>query len=130
VDTVSPIKRSWVMSRVKSQGSGAEKKVISALRKNCKKFATHVKSLPGCPDVAFREEKLAIFVNGCFWHWHGCGRSRMPASNRLYWSKKIAGNVSRDKRNRRELHCLGWRYLTIWECNIETGLRRCFRALP
>ncbi len=67
----------------------------------------------GCPDFLFRRERLAIFVDGCFWHgcpWH----YRMPQANREYWQRKIATNSDRDRRTNRLLRNQGWRVLRIW----------------
>src|SRR5438477_8834803 len=69
--------------------------------------------LPGRPDFVFRAERLAIFVDGCFWH--GCAKHcRRPASNAEYWRKKIAGNMARDRATARLLKKSGWRVLRIW----------------
>jgi len=62
---------------------------------------------------------LVIFVNGCFWHWHGCRRSRLPSDNRAYWREKIGRNVSRDNSNYIALQNLGWRVLLVWECALK-----------
>jgi DNA mismatch endonuclease (patch repair protein) len=57
-----------------------------------------------------------IFVSGCFWHRHTCGRCRIPAANRLYWLAKIHRNAVRDRRVQRALRRLGWSVLVVWEC--------------
>lgn len=68
----------------------------------------------GCPDFVFREEKVAIFVDGCFWH--GCKRHlRMPASNAAYWQAKIERNRKRDRQVSRALRQQGWRVIRVWE---------------
>jgi DNA mismatch endonuclease (patch repair protein) len=128
-DVFDTAKRSWIMSRVTSRGTKPEVFVAEALKVAGYRFQSHRIDLPGRPDFTINELKLAIFVNGCFWHWHGCARCRMPASNVAYWKKKIAGNIARDRRSRTELHRLGWRYLTIWECDLNGGLVRCRRVL-
>lgn len=64
---------------------------------------------------------MAVFVHGCFWHWHGCRRSRMPASNAEYWRAKIERNISRDARNRAALETLGWDYAILWECELPAA---------
>lgn len=117
------------MSRVASKGTRPEILVAESLRTSGFKFQAQRFDLPGRPDFVVSRLKLAIFVNGCFWHWHGCSHCRMPSSNRAYWKKKIAGNVARDRRSHAELHQLGWRYVTIWECNMSDGLMRCRRVL-
>jgi DNA mismatch endonuclease, patch repair protein len=128
-DVFDSATRSWIMSRVTSKGTRPEALVAESLKVAGIKYQSHRADLPGCPDFVVARQKLAIFVNGCFWHWHGCSRCRMPSSNTVYWEKKIAGNVARDKMSRSELHRLGWRYVTVWECNLKDGLKRCVRAL-
>jgi DNA mismatch endonuclease (patch repair protein) len=58
-------------------------------------------------------------VNGCFWHAHSCMRGRSPATNTLFWKRKLSGNTQRDKRNKRALRLLGWNVVVIWECEIR-----------
>lgn len=124
MDNVDKKTRSWVMSRVKSRGSVVEEVVTKALADQRRSFLTHVETLPGCPDIVFKKLRLAIFVNGCFWHWHGCERCRMPASNTTYWQAKIAKNMKRDRKVARKLNELGWHYVRIWECDVLRGITR------
>lgn len=128
-DTFDPKTRSWIMSRVMSRHTKPEKKVIEALKQAGMRFSTHCAKVVGNPDVVFTRKRIAVFVNGCFWHWHGCSRSRMPSTNVTYWKNKIQGNTERDRGHRSELHRRGWRYVTIWECDLERGIRRCIRAV-
>lgn len=123
-DTFDPAMRSWIMSRVRSRDTEPEKIVSRALTQSRIRFSTHGKSLPGSPDIVIRRIRLAVFVNGCFWHWHGCKRCRMPASNVAYWERKIARNVARDRRTKRALALIGWHYCTVWECSVSTGVAR------
>lgn len=68
----------------------------------------------------FPSRKKVIFVNGCFWHGHSCkSGARIPVSNTVYWSPKIARNIERDAENLRKLAELGWETLTVWECEIK-----------
>ena len=70
--------------------------------------------LPGKPDFVFRRQRLAVFVDGCFWH--GCARHlRVPRDNRPYWKHKIARNLQRDRQTNRHLRRAGWRVVRIWE---------------
>jgi DNA mismatch endonuclease (patch repair protein) len=98
--------------------------VREALRRGGLRFRTQANQLPGKPDFVLPRIKLAVFVNGCFWHWHGCKRSRMPKANRRYWQEKIARNLRRDRRNKRALRKEGWHYWTIWECDLKRGILR------
>lgn len=73
--------------------------------------------LPGKPDFAWRKEKVAVFVDGCFWH--GCPRCyRAPRHNAAFWKAKVGGNRRRDRRADRQLRAMGWRVLRIWECRV------------
>ena len=121
-DTVSRSARSRIMARVKSKGTGPELKVRRKLHRAGYRFRLHRKDLPGSPDLLLPKYRLALFVNGCFWHWHGCKRSRMPNSNVEYWTAKIERNVNRDRETRDELERMGWRHRVIWECQVDDGV--------
>ncbi|MBN8628353.1 MAG: very short patch repair endonuclease, partial [Planctomycetes bacterium] len=73
--------------------------------------------LPGRPDFVFRRARLAVFVDGDFWHGHP-RNCRMPKSNAAYWKAKIARNRARDKAVNRTLRALGWRVVRIWESSL------------
>lgn len=77
------------------------------------------KDLPGKPDLYFRVEKLAVFLNGCFWHRCPFCAAPMPKKHRSYWIKKFEANQERDLRKRRRLWGLGIKVLTIWECRLQ-----------
>lgn len=83
------------------------------------RFRLHRRDLPGRPDLAFPRYRLAVFVHGCFWHGHDCGRAQMPRTNRAYWGPKIENNMIRDRRNLRSLVQHGWEVLTVRECTLE-----------
>ena len=117
------------MARIASIDTSPELFVRRAAHAAGFRFRLHRRDLPGKPDLVFPRLKIAVFVNGCFWHWHGCKRSRMPQANREYWEAKIARNVARDKRSYREIKNLGWKYSVVWECNLVDGTRRLIRAL-
>lgn len=121
-DTVTPETRSHIMAAVRQKNTGTELKVRSALHRAGKRFRLHRKDLPGTPDIVFPSEKLAVFVHGCFWHGHGCKKSRPPSSNREYWLPKISENQARDKRKIEQLKSLGWRSIIVWECRIDEGV--------
>jgi len=111
-------KRSEVMSLVRGRGNKqTELVLVSLLRRNkIHGWRRHI-SLPGKPDFTFREHRLTVFVDGCFWHCcpkHG----RFPKSNRPFWLQKLSANVKRDKLVNRALRGLGWRVLRIWEHDL------------
>ena len=124
VDTVSKEARSKIMAKVVSEGTAPEMKVRRALFKAGFRFRLHSKDLPGKPDIVFPRKKFAVFVHGCFWHWHGCKRSRMPRSNSEYWNQKIRGNIERDEQIQGRVQALGWHYRAIWECELSSGVER------
>ena len=76
------------------------------------------KKAPGKPDIAYPGRKIAIFVNGCFWHRCPICRMPLPKSHTDYWSKKFEMNEERDKRNTAELSSMEWTVITIWECEV------------
>lgn len=74
-------------------------------------------ALPGTPDFVFYEQKVAVFVHGCFWH--GCPRCyRRPHSSQAYWDEKVARNPIRDRRVESQLRCSGWNVVCLWECQL------------
>lgn len=124
-DHVSSETRSRVMRAVKSKGARSTERRLRALlvRLGYKGWHMHAKSLPGKPDFYFPQHKLAIFVDGCFWH--GCPlHYRRPASSQNYWDAKVRRNVKRDRANRRALRQDGWGVLRIWEHELSGNMRR------
>ena len=121
MDTVSPKQRSRIMARVKSTGNQSTESALIAI------FRTHRVSgwrrqypTTGTPDFSFPKHKIAVFVDGCFWH--GCPKHcRMPATNRTYWNQKIARNVQRDSTVCRALRKKGWKIVRIWEHALHDG---------
>jgi DNA mismatch endonuclease (patch repair protein) len=94
------------------------------------RYRLHVASLPGTPDLVFPRLRKVINVSGCFWHMHGCGRCRIPASRRGYWVAKLERNAKRDRRTRAALQRGGWRVLVVWECQTAAlGRDRLRRRL-
>jgi DNA mismatch endonuclease, patch repair protein len=122
IDSESPARRSAIMRAVKSCDTSPELAVRALLRKFAPGYRLHRKDVPGNPDIAYLGRKQAIFVHGCFWHGHDCARgARMPKANADYWRAKIARNRARDEANGARLDELGWRALTVWECELKDG---------
>ena len=125
--TERPEVRSRTMRAVRSRDTGPEMAVRRLAHGMGYRYRLHRKDLPGAPDLAFPSRRKAVFVHGCFWHWHDCPRGdRMPKSNRDYWTRKLSRNRDRDAEHRKRLQSMGWDVLTIWECQI--GDRDALRA--
>jgi DNA mismatch endonuclease, patch repair protein len=108
------------MSRIRSRNIKPEIVIRSLIHRLGFRFGNNVKTLPGKPDIVLKRHNSAIFVHGCFWHQHkNCKRSNIPKSNEEYWKPKLEGNVSRDELHNQELLELGWRVLTVWECELK-----------
>jgi len=116
------------MSRVRGRGNKSTEIALASLLRRCriKGWRRHP-ALPGTPDFAFREFRLAIFVDGCFWH--GCPKhASLPASRRAFWLRKLAVNKARDRRVGQELRRRNWRILRIWQHELKNP-ERCLRRI-
>lgn len=111
--------RSINMSHIRSTNSKPEEIVRKYLFAEGFRYRKNVKKLPGCPDIVLPKYKTVIFVNGCFWHKHDCPRFVWPSSNQDYWRPKILRNVERDNQSCKELESLGWKVITVWECELK-----------
>ncbi|WP_293760613.1 very short patch repair endonuclease [uncultured Aquitalea sp.] len=119
MDTLTRQQRSKLMSRVRSKNTGPEMKVRRLVFSMGFRYRLHVAKLPGKPDLVFRRKAKVIFVHGCFWHGHDCGRCRIPKTRTEYWMAKIKSNVERDARTQFALREAGWSVLILWECMIK-----------
>jgi DNA mismatch endonuclease (patch repair protein) len=129
-DVFSMAKRSEVMSRIRSCGNkDTELRLIKLFRKaGITGWRRHQK-LMGKPDFVFRGDRIAVFVDGCFWH--GCPQCyRRPSSNRKYWDAKLTRNRQRDRSVTLLLRKNGWRVLRIWEHELSLkNEKRCIRRI-
>jgi DNA mismatch endonuclease (patch repair protein) len=116
------------MSQIRSKDTKPEMAVRQLTFSLGYRYRLHDRKLPGTPDLVFPGRHKVIFVNGCFWHGHGCrlAKSR-PKSNSDYWNQKIDGNCERDVSNTAKLRAEGWGVLVIWECQIENAKRTISR---
>lgn len=115
------------MSRVKQKDTDLELMVRSRLRKLGYKFKTNVRNLPGRPDIVFPNAKVAVFIDGDFWHGF-----RFPAWEhklRRFWRRKIAMNRLRDRRNFRKFRAMHWQVIRIWQHQIKADLDTCLRRI-
>lgn len=128
--TFGGLSRSALMSRVRSKGNATtELKLLALIRYGRLHGWRRNFCLLGRPDFVFPQQKVAVFVDGCFWHGHACGRNLTPKCNSALWQKKIIANQSRDRRNTRALRAAGWRVVRIWECALAKLPAACFRRL-
>lgn len=112
--------RSAQMALIRSKDTKPEMRVRKALHASGLRYRLHVKQLPGRPDLVFLSRKVAVFVNGCFFHQHpGCVHARMPKSRLDFWKPKLEANVVRDHRKWQELRSAGWKVIVIWECETK-----------
>lgn len=128
-DVFSPEKRSQVMSRIRGRGNQATEMALARLLRldGITGWRRHQR-LPGRPDFVFRRQRVAVFVDGCFWH--ACPRhSTMPVNNRRFWAKKLRANVDRDRLVNSWLRSDGWRVIRIWEHALVKEPTRCVRRI-
>lgn len=112
-------KRSNIMQKVRSKNNkSTELKLIELFRKNDIKGWRRNYKVKGHPDFVFLDKKVAIFVDGCFWHGHDCRNTR-PADNADYWQKKRERNILHDKQVTKLFENRGWIVLRIWECELK-----------
>lgn len=109
-----------MMAGIKSKDTAPEMKVRKYLHGSGFRYRLHARDLPGSPDLVLPKHRLAIYVHGCFWHRHpGCRYATTPASNVDFWATKFQKNTERDARQHAALSALGWRHITIWECELR-----------
>jgi DNA mismatch endonuclease, patch repair protein len=125
--------RSWNMSRIRSKNTRPELRVRSIMHRLGYRFRLHGQKLPGTPDLVLARQRTVVFVHGCFWHRHsGCRLAYNPKSRIDFWRAKFEANVRRDRSVRRQLRKVGWRVVTVWECELadpEKLARRLQRVI-
>jgi DNA mismatch endonuclease (patch repair protein) len=126
-DIMSPEKRSEVMSRIKGKNTGPELVIFTLLKQKGINFDTHVKDLPGRPDIVFYQARVAVFLDGSFWHGWRFPLWQHKLSEK--WRDKIAATRARDQRNFRKLRQAGWKTLRIWEHQIEHSPEECVERI-
>ncbi|HET8797358.1 MAG TPA: very short patch repair endonuclease [Thermoanaerobaculia bacterium] len=119
-DNLSRQQRSFCMSRVRNADTDLERKVRSCLHAAGFRFRKHCRDIPGRPDIVFRSKRVAVFIDGDFWHGY-----RFPTwahSLSPFWREKINRNRQRDLRNFRRLRREGWTVVRLWQHEIERNL--------
>jgi DNA mismatch endonuclease (patch repair protein) len=119
-DVFTPEKRSAVMARIRGSGNrDTELRMMGLFREHGITGWRRKQKLFGKPDFVFRRERVAVFVDGCFWHRHqGCRFAYTPKSRLDFWLPKFERNVARDRLVTRTLRKQGWRVLRVWECDL------------
>lgn len=129
-DVFTPKKRSEVMSLIRSSGNRETEMAFARIMRRC-----HISgwrrnaAVYGKPDFVFRQEQVAVFIDGCFWH-HCPRHGKIPKTRRKYWREKISYNTARAREVNRELRRNGWKVLRIWSCELKDrkrGLRKLRR---
>ncbi len=112
------------MAGIKGKDTQPELLIRRALHKQGLRFRLHAINVPGKPDLVLPRFRVAIFVNGCFWHHHNCHLFKMPKTRSAFWAQKMERNVERDAYVRGQLSKEGWRFLVVWECALRGRTRR------
>ena len=119
VDHLTREQRSANMRAVRNRNTAPEMMVRKAAHGLGLRFRLHRSDLPGSPDFVIPKHAIAVFVHGCFWHGHGCRRSKLPLTNADFWERKVSKNRIRDRTARAELKKLGWHVFTLWQCQLR-----------
>lgn len=127
MDNLTRKQRSFTMSRVKSQDTKVEIRLRKALWHLGFRYRKNWRKLPGTPDIALTRQKIAIFIDGDFWHarGHEAKPGEQITSRKKYWRQKLARNVERDKEVNDALTQEGWLVLRFWESDIQKDLSKC-----
>src|SRR5260370_3183528 len=127
MDLITAEQRSSLMSKVRQKGTDIELLVARELRLRGYRFRRNVTALAGSPDLVFAQDKLAVFIDGDFWHGfrYPCWRHKLQP----FWRNKIETNRKRDQRNFRRLRRAGWNVVRIWQHEIETDIAGCLERI-
>ena len=133
-DKRSPIPKSENVSKIMSANRSKNTRPEIILRKlfwkeGLRGYRLNYSKAPGRPDIAFVSKKIAIFVNGCFWHRCPYCNNRLPINNREFWREKFKRNVKRDELKIKLLKSLGWVVFTIWECQIKDDVKNLINTV-
>ena len=120
MDSLSPERRSWNMSRIRGKDTRPELRVRSLLHTLGFRFRLNRKDLAGKPDIVLPKYRAAIYVHGCFWHRHQeCRFAYTPKSNLSFWTNKFDRTIERDAEVSSKLEQDGWKQLVVWECELN-----------
>lgn len=117
------------MSGIRGKDTKPELLIRKALHGRGFRYRLHCKDLPGKPDLCFPKYKAVVFINGCFWHGHGCHLFKWPSTRPEFWRAKIARNREVDAASRDTLLAQGWRVGVVWECALKGRTRLPFDTI-
>ena len=124
MDTLTKERRSWNMSKVKNTNTGLELLFRKSLYSKGLRYRVNNK-VYGKPDIVVNKSKIAIFVDGCFWHQHKkCNLAYIPKSNIKFWTEKFERNQERDSKVSKYLRENGWKVIRVWECQIKNNFEK------
>lgn len=123
-DIVDKKTRSEMMSGIRGSNTKPELLVRKALFGRGFRYRLHPRDISGKPDLALPKYKAVIFVDGCFWHMHGCDLFKWPKTREEFWRTKLTRNRERDSEVNKLLHERGWRIARIWECALKGRKKR------
>jgi DNA mismatch endonuclease (patch repair protein) len=124
------LSRGQLMSRVRSTGNRSTEMRLSALLRKAGLVGWRRQpQMKGSPDFAWSRVRVAVFVDGCFWHGHNCRKSITPRTNTEAWQLKIERNQARDRKVARLLRRQGWKVLRVWECRLASNPQHCISRI-
>jgi len=126
-DNLTSEQRSYCMSRIKGKDTGLEIRVRSELHKRGFRFRKHLKELPGKPDVVFTRAKVAVFIDGDFWHGYKFSTWEHKVSD--FWKTKISKTRERDVKNQQRLRDMGWTVIRLWQHELERDFEGCIEKV-
>lgn len=121
--------RSQMMRAVHAEDTKPEVVVRRALFSAGLRYRLHRRDLPGTPDIFVLKYNTVVFVNGCFWHQHGCKFTTRPKTHSEFWNNKFDNNVARDVKTLQRLSNEGFRVAVVWECSLKTDPARVTERL-
>jgi len=124
------LRRGQLMARIRSTGNKTTEQRLALLlrRQRLVGWRRHL-DMPGRPDFVWPKDRLSVFVDGCFWHGHRCGRNVTPKTNAAAWRDKIRKNRNRDRKATRLLRRREWTVVRMWECVLTEHPERCLQAI-
>jgi DNA mismatch endonuclease (patch repair protein) len=119
MDIVDAGTRSRMMSSVRSKDTRFETEIRRRIFEKGFRYRLHRRDMPGTPDIVFPKYHAVILLHGCFWHLHGCARSKLPKTRTKWWKEKLETNRRRDYAVLQQLADLNWRVMVVWECSYR-----------